>query len=53
MMTLVATFVAVTTGAAMVRFRRGPEWMLLGAFVVMILFARWTGRFPEAVVTLR
>jgi mannose/fructose/N-acetylgalactosamine-specific phosphotransferase system component IID len=53
MMTLVATFVAVTTGAAMVRFRRGPEWMLLGAFVVMILFARWTGSFPEAVVTWR
>ena len=53
LMTLVAAFVAVAIGAVMVRLRRGPEWMLLGAFVGLVLFARWTGSFPEAVVTWR
>jgi len=53
LMSIVAAFVAVAVGATMVRFRRGPEWMLLGVFVGLILFARWTGNFPEAVVTWR
>jgi mannose/fructose/N-acetylgalactosamine-specific phosphotransferase system component IID len=53
LMSIVAASVAVAVGATMVRFRRGPEWMLLGVFVGLILFARWTGNFPEAVVTWR
>jgi PTS system mannose-specific IID component len=48
---LVATLVAVVVGAIVARSRRGPEWALLVVFVGLVLFARWTGMAPEAVVT--
>jgi len=47
---LVVALVAVVTGVVVARFRRGPEWALLVSFVGLILFARWTGIFPEAVM---
>ena len=50
---LAGAFMAVATGLLMARMRRGPEWMLLGVLVGLILFARWGGSFPEAVVTWR
>lgn len=49
--TLIAAAVAVVAGVVVARFRRGPEWALLIAFVGLILFARWTGIVPEAVLT--
>lgn len=49
----VALVVAVATGTVAVRLRRGSEWVLLIGMVAMILFAKWTGNFPEAVVTWR
>lgn len=50
---VLASSVAIAAGAAIARVRRGPEWWLLAGLGALILFARWTGSFPEAVFTWR
>lgn len=49
----VAAGVAVVVGLLVARARRAPEWWLLAGMVGLILYARWTGDFPEAVLTWR
>jgi mannose/fructose/N-acetylgalactosamine-specific phosphotransferase system component IID len=48
-----ATAIAIGLGAVTTRLRRGPEWVLFVVMAGMVLYARWTGSFPEAVVTWR
>lgn len=48
-----AAAISVALGAFLSRVRRGPEWLLLALMVGLLLFARWSGRFPEAVITWR
>jgi mannose/fructose/N-acetylgalactosamine-specific phosphotransferase system component IID len=49
--TLVLAGVAIGVGYAVARLRRAPEWWLWAGLVGLILYARWTGEFPEAVLT--
>jgi mannose/fructose/N-acetylgalactosamine-specific phosphotransferase system component IID len=49
----VASLAAVGVGLLLTRLRRGAEWVLLLAMGGLILFARWSGQFPEAVITWR
>lgn len=51
--TAVSAAVAALVGLGVARLRRAPEWWLLAGLVGLILFARWTGEFPEAVLTWR
>jgi mannose/fructose/N-acetylgalactosamine-specific phosphotransferase system component IID len=48
-----AAGVAILLGVLLTRVRRGPEWLLLGVMVGLVLVARLAGRFPEAVITWR
>ena len=48
-----AAVAAVAVGLGVSRLRRGPEWWLLGGLVALMVYARWTGSFPEAVFTWR
>ena len=50
---VVASLVAVGIGLLLTRLRRGAEWVLLLAMGGLILFARLSGQFPEAVITWR
>lgn len=45
--------ISIALGVALTRMRRGPEWLLLAVMVGLVLFARWSGGFPEAVITWR
>ena len=53
LLALVAAGISIVLGATLTRLKRGPEWALLAVMAGMVLFARWTGSFPEAVVTWR
>jgi mannose/fructose/N-acetylgalactosamine-specific phosphotransferase system component IID len=44
---------SIALGALLTRVRRGPEWLLVAVMVGLILLARLSGRFPEAVITWR
>ena len=48
---VLAAVIAIGVGVIMARLRRGPEWLLFVVMVGLVLYARWTGSFPEAVVT--
>jgi mannose/fructose/N-acetylgalactosamine-specific phosphotransferase system component IID len=50
---LVASLLAIGIGFVLTRLRRGAEWVLLLVMGALILFARWSGEFPEAVITWR
>jgi len=52
-MAVVAAGIAVALGVFLTRLKRGPEWVLVIVMVGLVLFARWAGDFPEAVITWR
>lgn len=50
---VVSAVIAVALGLILARLRRGPEWALVAVMAGLLFFARWTGQFPEAVITWR